>query len=356
MKNKILVILIAFAIIGGVAFGQTIEVTNKLSSDVVAQPAAKDASTTFQGFSDEVYGKITADRFTVEARYRLNLNNRTNPKYWGENVELYHNNLKANVWFRPMNGLEFAIGNDYGYSIPGSYLVVDDSNWGVGKYGANGLTGVFTGVPGLTIGISLPEQNITTADKMTMHLNAGINYYIDGLANIGASYAGNFTKDAAQGFGIFGDFVGVENLYISLGFTGYTKTVLAGFPVGDEFASMIGASASYQFGMFKIAADFTMNILDSKYEAMPMYIAGLVKYTITDPLYVQAAVTFNSLNTKESDLNISTIVIKPKVVYTNASLGEFGVGAEISIGMYGKLVGDGTYTGFKFPVYWKYFF
>ncbi len=328
---------------------QDYEVYNKLGSDGVFM--TKGDQSGFGGVYDTVSGLIHYSRFSVQAQYKLKLDpNRTFDSYSLSGVA-----EKANVWFRPITGLEVAVGNWFYQALPGAYMIVYDEYTENGWYGKEHVGATFTFAP-VTIGANL--ASMTLNDNFSMKVNFGVNVALAKNFNIGGAY-----RMDHESIGIFANYGGVDGFYFGGGYT-YKGISLPQTFLKDTYNidlsggnnHVLDFTMSYTTGNFQFAGDAELVITEKDW-GTPFYAGGLFVMGITQNVALKAdAKWFTVFRDGENENNPWAMELYPRIVFTSGAH-ELTGGVKFTF-RDTNLIKDNSEvkTDFAIPVSWKYTF
>lgn len=350
--------------IGGV-LSQTYEVYNKFGTDGIYQTRDDgqklgENSGGFGGLYNIAFGLINMGPFSAQAEYRLDLA----PDASYENYAFMGSPVKANVWFRPNKRMEMVFGNNFYMALPGSFMNVFNEFTPNGWYGRKYFGTTFAWGP-VTAGVNVPYMGVKSGD-FSLKVNFGANVNLDAF-NIGANY-----KMDAESFSVFANFVGVENLYLSGGYTynGYAIGTANGYgdwrkilanPIvqwNDRYdtSHIVNFSGTYRFWRFTLGADLEAALYDS--EQNPFYVGGVVIFEIVEDLDFKIDVKyFTEFLNDDSWRDPWNVTIHPRFIFENERHQIIaGVKVDVHQWLTPTQVDSKQSTYLAIPLSWKYKF
>jgi len=326
-----------------------IESYNKIGSDIVK---ITDDSSAFAGMYDRFVTDITSDRVDagIDAKMQLTTNE------WGRPDAISLNKDKWDWYaaFRPVR--DVTLGFSTNYWLAGSYLVIEDDNIAGGKMGSDGFTAAYSGIPGLTLAVTAPfgfDEESDGPDKFDDKDAEPEKYF---TAGIGGEYnfkdkvfLGVTVHDAAnddtRGWGVYGSFVPSDSFVLYAGYGYRDKEGLCDVSGNN----LVNASFKFTPGVFLFEGDYITNINGDKGNAADcdiFYAAADIGYNVTDEVLIEAGGTVHA---EYGNADKGKYVLKPALIYTHKTLGEFKVEADITWI-------DQNFDNMCFPLYWKYSF
>ena len=352
-------------IAGGACFTQTYEVYNKFGTDGIyeiqdnGQKSGENASG-FGGLHNIAFGLISMPRFAAQAEYRLDLSN----DFQYQDYTLVGSPIKANVWFRPSKRTELVFGNNFYMVLPGSFMNVFNEFTPNGWYGRKYFGATFVRGP-VTAGVNVPHLEVNDGD-FSMKVNFGANVNLD-FFNIGANY-----KMDAESFSIFANFTGVENLYLSAGYTynGYAVGTVNGYgdwrkilsnPIvqwNDRYdtSHIINFSGTFRFWRLTLGADLEAALYNT--EQNPFYAGGVVILELLEDLDFKIDVKyFTEFLNDDSWRDPWNVTIHPRFIFENQRHQIIaGVKVDVHQWLTSTTVSGKQSTYLAIPVSWKYKF
>ena len=350
---------------GGVGFTQTYEVYNKFGSDGIyeIQDDGKNLGENASGFGglyNIAFGLINMPLFSAQAEYRLDLSN----DFQYQDYTLVGSPIKANVWFRPSKRMELVFGNNFYMALPGSFMNVFNEFTPNGWYGRKYFGATFVWGP-VTAGVNVPHMGVEN-DDFSVKVNFGANLNLN-IFNIGANY-----KMDAESFSVFANFTGVENLYLSAGYTynGYAIGTVNGYgdwrkilsnPIvqwNDRYdtSHIVNFSGTFRFWRLTLGADLEAALYDT--EQNPFYAGGVVIFELIEDLDFKIDVKyFTEFLNDDSWRDPWNVTIHPRFIFENQRHQIIaGVKIDVHQWLTSTAVSGKQSTYLAIPVSWKYKF
>ncbi|AEE17755.1 hypothetical protein [Treponema brennaborense] len=340
--KKIVTLALMLALASGVALSaQNYDVYNKLGSEGLFM--TNNNSSGFGGLYNTVSGLIHYSMFSVQAQYRLSLEDQVNFKNYSLNGTME----KANVWFRPVKGLEVAVGNKFYQTLPGAFLQVYDDYTLNGWYGEKYVGATFTYAP-VTAGLNIPKM--TLGDNFSMKINFGLNVAIAKNFNIGAAY-----KMEKESIGVFFNYGGVKNFYLGGGYTFNGESLVSDIlKKSFDDAHVFAFTLLYSPAKFSFGADAELSITNKK--GTPLYAGAMFAMNLTKAVAFKVdAKYFASFGDAGSDNNPYSLTVHPRVIFVTGRHQLIG-GAKLAFNDSTGSSNSKTDFTFAIPVSWKYTF
>lgn len=366
----------------GIAVSQDYTVSNELGSEgiMIQLPEGAPNDHTdfgFGGLYDTVSGIVHYGAFSVQAEYKLMLTGQQNT---GDTHDFTGLLKKANVWFRPAQWVELAVGNCFYQVTQGSYMNVYDDYTIDGNYGRNGFGATFKVADFVNIGLNLPVTQTwwNAHDEFELQLNAGVDFSL--LSN--ALTIGGFLKVKTSGsptFGINASFSGIKGLYIGGGYTfrGIGIAYFANSHIDEniyyrkidsyEFnydyitsrknpAHLIDLTVRFNFGNFTIAADLEPGFAEKNNHYNPFYAAFLFGMGITKQVRFDVSASYFALWYNNSDYDWNSRdrwEIYPRFEFNIGKRHTILAGCKIFVNEKNNNR-DEYAAGFAVPISWKF--
>ncbi len=366
MKRLLWIVAIFFVVgMGSQAFSQTYEVYNKFGTEGLYElqdngQNTGEKSSGFGGLYNTAFGLINMTYFGAQAEYRLDLAN----DYQYKDYTLVGSPVKANVWFRPNKHVEMVFGNNFYMALPASFMNVFNEFTPNGWYGKKYFGTSFVWGP-VTLGVNVPQLGVENGE-LSLKMNFGANVNMDSF-NVGLNYKGD-----ASSFSIFASFVGVENLYISGGYTynGYAIGTANGYgdwrkilsnPIvqwNDRYdtSHIINFSGTYRLWRFTFGADLEAALYHA--EQNPFYAGGVVIFEIVEDLDFKIDLKYFTEFLNEDDWrNPWNLTIHPRFIFENEKHQIIaGVKIDLHQWLTSSSVASLRSTYLAIPLSWKYKF
>ena len=366
MKRLLWIVAIFFVVgMGSQAFSQTYEVYNKFGTEGLYElqdngQNTGEKSSGFGGLYNTAFGLINMTYFGAQAEYRLDLAN----DYQYKDYTLVGSPVKANVWFRPNKHVEMVFGNNFYMALPASFMNVFNEFTPNGWYGRKYFGATFVWGP-LTTGVNVPYMGVENGD-FSVKVNFGANLNLN-VFNIGANY-----KMDAESFSVFANFTGVENLYLSAGYThnGYAIGTANGYgdwrkilsnPIvqwNDRYdtSHIVNFSGTFRFWRLTLGADLEAALYDT--EQNPFYAGGVVIFELIEDLDFKIDVKyFTEFLNDDSWRDPWNVTIHPRFVFENQRHQIIaGVKIDVHQWLTPTAVSGKQSTYFAIPLSWKYKF
>lgn len=331
--KKLIAIAVALIAMSGAVFAQKVSAWN----EVMVDPINVDGNTAnFGQLRERMHASVSASMFSAEARYEVSL--KPNGSWFGNGANLYQKPLKANIYIRPVSGLELILGNDYDKKLPGSERTdaSDDlgkgpgreSYLGVAQFGHNGFGVVFTGVENLVLGAAVPGDQLWGPNG-GIGLNFAVGYKVAPAAlDLGLALKSSLLGSNSVDLGFYINWAGIKNLRLALGYTAF------GNFNNHDIAFVFG----YDFGILGMEVAFDFNTGGNSFQ-----VDGGVKGDINKTVswYVRA------LYENGGNANTWKVLVKPGI---SCTLGNHTLGAAVKLGS------DNNKFQLSIPLSWKYTF
>lgn len=411
-KVKTLVLLLVLCALPS-AFCQYASFYNRLSSVLVIQDSAPDASPSFGSISNRVVGRYDSEKFTLWGRAELTLSSDNN---WNGEASAKASISEFAGAIRPFPFLEIMLGNGYGgskgefaltgYTMTGAFGYATEASYGLRKWAdGEGLTLLFRGdslgLKGFRFGWNaLPILRDSQDDgwlqrngKAEWYTTLSANYTLAQIVSFNLAARLDTAEDANQTVGIYAEFIGVPGLRANAGVTLDTRTQLADpfyslvqlramawystgnlFPVVSTdfqypailkekgFSAAINGGIEYNFKNLGVpllvAADMGITagrrlIWEENTQVLPLLVGGLVQFNVTEPLSLRLQVRYADTLASNAEIRDSGISIMPRVHYNAGKWGEFRLEPVIML----TKTGTAAYnTGFLVGTFWQYNF
>lgn len=335
-KKSFMFFLIVLLVLSGAVFAQNYQVSNELGSEGLYQTRGDDSG--FAGLYDEVSGLIHFSKFSVQGEYRLILGDGF------DTYNLYGHVKKANIWFRPVQGLEIAVGNEFYLALPGSFMKVYDDYSPNGWYGKEKFGLSFTYKP-VRFGMNIPEMSF--GDDFSMKINLGVDVSLNEAFNIGAAY-----RMDNESFGLFANYSGKKGLYVGGGYV-YNGVSLLDIQVDH----LVDFTILYDTGRFSLGGDLELTFTEE--EQTPFYNGLIFMVDITRNLAFEADTKWFVLFRDNDNLNDPwELTVHPRFVFSSGKHELVG-GVKFLFAKPGALKdsdADKADVNFAIPVSWKYTF
>lgn len=331
--KKLIAIAVALIAMSGAVFAQTVSAWN----EVMVDPINVNGNTAkFGQLRERMHASVSASMFSAEARYELSL--KPNGSWFVDGgAKLAQTVKKANIYIRPVSGLELILGNSYDRHLPGTYRTdaSDDfdsgsepgrgSYIGVAQYGYDGFSVVFTGVENLVLGAAIPGDQIWgKAGNMTLNFAAGYTVAPAAL-DLGLALGSNLIGSNSVDLGFYINWAGIKNLRLALGYTAF------GNFNNHDIAFVFG----YDFGILGMEVAFDFNTAGNSFQ-----VDGGVKGDINKTVSWYVRALFESAA-------VNQWTVKPGI---SCTLGNHTLGAAVKLGMVNNDF------QLSIPLSWKYTF
>lgn len=322
-------------------FSQDMEIffSNELSSDIVN---IYDGDSEFAGISDEVILELTSARVDIGLDVVIDFDLNGGPDGDAAQISYNADDFDWFAAFRPADVFEIGFSTDNW--LAGSYLVVEDDNVAGSKMGSDGLSVVYSGIPGLKIGATVPFKEFGESNVFEEFVfGFGAEYAVGEILAVGAAV--NDILHDMRVVSVSAGFFPAGGVEI---YAGYSWQDFSGL-CGVWGPHLLNASLAWSGGRFGAGADFLTNFgsedKDAGESEFDLYAALYGEYRIAEPCLVKLTVSDQSCFGRMED---SVFAVTPGVEF-GSGIGDFSLEAEIAFS-------GSAFEHVCFPVSWTYEF